>query len=228
MKIQRKIRHCPPSRWLAICLVLAATLSMAGFKQNNNRTGENDMLTEDLLQPAQLPEEYLITYEIESKSGRLIQITRGKDADGRIYFNSPTEELLFVPSGGGYQMYYADIDGNFIDLDQAVYTPKFVEETTQEFLQYAQKSSVRHSGTAKYTGDTQIAGRDCRVYEIRMKLSIFSQRYTFVIDNETGVCVEWKSAANIRGFDLTPGGNFTCIEFRTEDVRLPILDSTVL
>ncbi len=228
MEKQKRNLISKTGRYLTTGLILITALGAAGFRQITQNTGENIMLINDLLQPFKLPQEYLITYEIESQNGKLIRITRGKDAEGRIYFNSLTEEVLFIPSGRGYQMYYADIDGTFVNLDQTRYTAKFVEETTQDFLHYAQKSAIRHSATAKHIGETQVAERSGKVYEINIKLSIFSQRYTFVIDDETGICLEWKSATNISDHDLTPGGNFTCIEFQTEDIRLPISEIKIL
>lgn len=190
---------------------------------NIKDNGGKSMLVEKMLNSVKLPEQYLITYEIETNAGTLEYITKAKDAEGKIYFKAASQKLLFVPESGGYLLYHINQDGHASKVSETVYTAKYVDDTTKEFLEYARKSAVQYSGTAKYSGDTEILGRKCKLYKINMKLAIFSQEFIFVVDEETGACVEYRSVTNISKHDVPSAGNFRCIEFLTENIKLPIL-----
>ncbi len=224
-----------------LCLTLVTTLYCTGcisvFPVNNgdmqadNLPGDtqedspsDNAQEEELSDGIHFPSEYLITYEVENAYGTLYRISGGKDAQGRIYFKRQLDEILFVPTNGGYYQYYIDTGGMLIRPDNKVYTQALVDEMMQGFLEYAQKYTLYQSDTANYTDRIQIAGRDCKIYEINITTANLSQEYTFATDDETGACMEWRLASKVMNYTLPTDIGFRCTEFVTTDVELPISD----
>ena len=214
---------------IVLCLTLAMLLCCTGCAptfsiDSGNKQKPDDARKEELPDIIDFPKEYLITYEIEDAYGTLHQVSGGKDADGRVYFKRQMEELLFVPTDEGYYQYSIDTDGILTSLDNTVRTREYVEEMTEELFGYARKYTLYQSETASYIDKTQIAGRDCLVYEVNITVAALSQKYTFAVDEETGACMEWKLASKVMDHALPADIGFTCIEFVTTNVKLPIPD----
>lgn len=216
---EKKKRFIPLARCLMICFAMVTALALAGCTEGAGQSTPG--LVDNLENAVQLPKEYLITYTVENKNNTISQVTEGQDARCRIYFKSAKKELLFVPVSEGYLLYRPDQSGAFHKTDETVYT-QYVDDATKEFMDYAKKSTVQHSGAAKYMGEKNIAGRDSKVYEITMKFAIFTQKYTFAVDRETGICLEWRPSSNIDNYKLSSTGAFEIIKFQTENVTLPI------
>lgn len=177
----------------------------------------------DLLEPVKLPDEYLITYEV-MEDEQLFTVTKGQDAEGRVYFQFGDETaVLFVPADGGrYQLYAPDTDGVFAPSGGNLYTAKYVETATADFMEYAQQSTSRFNGVAVLTGTQEVAGRPCDLYTFDVTVLNFTNQYTLAIDQETGACLLWQKVTGVSGHVTSEDGSFTCTEFSTENVELPI------
>lgn len=187
-------------------------------------TSSNSITIEDLLEPVTLPSEYLITYEV-FEDEQLRTITRGRDADGRIYFSSGDEQMLFVPSSNGrYQLYEADAAGTFTLSGSNLYTAKYVETATAEFMEYAEQSTTRFNGVAAASGTQEVAGRVCDLYTFDVTVLNFTNQYTLAIDQETGACLLWQKVTGVSGYVTSENGSFQCTEFLTEQVELPAVE----
>ena len=176
----------------------------------------------DLMQPAVLPAEYSITYQVAQENGKLTEVTMERDADGYIYFASAAEELLFVPSGAGYLLYRPNLSGVFLQVDDTLYTEDYVEEATAEFQEYVQKSSLRSSQSAEFVEEQVICGRACDLYRIDMTLGAYEQDDLLAIDQETGVCMRWDIESQVDGYELSAEGSFSCVQFETENNELSV------
>ncbi|MBY9079346.1 hypothetical protein KIH86_18845 [Paenibacillus sp. HN-1] len=215
-----KLRICS-----MLITALIAVFTLAACSDPIQTNGSVANLAKNWSQSVQLPDEYLITYEAETDDGRLVEVSRGQDSEGTIYFRSGSEQMLFVPDGEGYLQFKADQDGNFIESDTNHYTKKFVNEATNDFMEYANRSAAAESGQAKFIGEKDILGRKTHVYEMTMKMPLFSQTYTFAIDTETGVCLEWQSAGKITDQEPSTKGSFESTAFKLQNVKLPIPES---
>lgn len=167
-----------------------------------------------------LPEQYSITYEIETTEGIIHTVQKTKDADGNIYFRSSEDELLFLADGGNYILYRPDEKGGFSADDQdALYNDTYVETATEEFMEYAGKSQKQFIPGMESTDEQMISGRDCDVYRIETGTGNFSVTYQFYVDEETGICLGWEEGKEISGYELEADGEvFRCTEFLTENI----------
>lgn len=93
-----------------------------------------------------------------------------------------------MPEGGAY-LRYEKKDGAFAAREDKKYSADTVRKITKAFDEYAKRSlTVWEHGV--YTGEESMLERSCDVYEITHSvLSIFSQKYEYLIDQETGVCL---------------------------------------
>lgn len=182
---------------------------------------ESNDLT-DRLEPVKLPDEYLITYEV-IEDEQIDTVTKGRDQEGRVYFRSGGEELLFVPSANGrYQEYRPDSDGKLSPFGSSLCTESYVETATAEFMEYAQQSTKRFNGIAELSGTQEIVGRLCDLYTFDVTVLNFSNQYSLAIDRETGTCLLWQQVTVVSGHVTSEGGSFACTEFFSTDVELPV------
>lgn len=172
-----------------------------------------------------LPVQYSITYAVNDGDGIISNVTRAQDADGNIYYQSGGKSTLFLLEDGAYTAYEKKADGLYINnTDGISYTQQYVDEYTNDFLEYANTSNKRHLPTVKPSGETEILGRPAANYDIAIKIINFSQNYSFDIDMETGICLRWEETTMVSGHDLgSDNPTFTCVEFLTEDVTLPAI-----
>ena len=90
------------------CSVAGTGESAAGNGTKSGVTsGSVGVGTGNAYNPVSLPEQYSITYEIESAEGIVRTVQKTKDADGNVYFRSDEEELLFLIDGDNYTLYRA-------------------------------------------------------------------------------------------------------------------------
>lgn len=79
------------------------------------------------------------------------------------------------------------------------------------------------SGDANLIGNTEIAGRSCKTYEVNMSFVNFTQSYEFAVDEETGVCLSWQTKQTISGHHLDSDQiSLVCTQFIVDNVKLPL------
>lgn len=188
--------------------------------QNIATSSSTEVGTDSHYIPLHLPEQYSITYEIESSEGVIRTIKKMKDADGNIYFRSGEDELLFLVDGDNFILYRPDEKGGFSADDQdALYNDTYVETATEEFMEYAGKSQKQFIPGMESTDEQMISGRDCDVYRIETGAGNFLVTYQFYVDEETGICLGWEEGKEISGHELEADGEvFRCTEFLTENI----------
>ncbi len=169
--------------------------------------------SESILNVVKMPEQYSITYEIESSEGVIYTIQKTKDADGNIYFRSSEEELLFLTDGNNYILYQSDGSGNFSADDRdALYNTTYVDTVTEKFMEYAEKSKKQFIPGMGSTEEQIVSGRKCAVYTVETGAANF-------VDKETGICLGWEEVKAISGHELeTDDEVFRCTEFLTENI----------
>ena len=175
-----------------------------------------------LVNPVTLPQEYLITYEaiVDEK---LHIVTKGQDAEGRIYFSSGKDEMLFVPvSNGRYELWTPDTSGTFAATDEALCTANYVDTATAEFMEYAEQSRKRYNNLDASAGTQEVAGRLCDLYVFDVTISNFTNQFTLAVDQATGACLLNKQVSAVSGYVTEASGGFECTAFTTENVRLPV------
>ncbi|MDO4296811.1 MAG: hypothetical protein Q4D90_11730 [bacterium] len=172
-----------------------------------------------------LEEPYFIEYEITDSEGNVSRIAKAEDAQGRIYYKDK-EEYLFVPEGGTY-LRYEKKDGAFAVREDKKYSADTVRKITKEFDEYARKSlTVWEHGV--YAGEESMLDRSCDVYEITHSvLSIFSQKYEYLIDQETGVCLGERNKRKLAGIEETDGESFLCTRMEVGEIDLTIEDGEI-
>lgn len=167
-----------------------------------------------------MPEQYSITYEIETTEGTIHTVKKALDSDGNIYFKSGSTELLFMKGDKHYTLYEKNADGQFVSSDSAEgYNLTYVEEATSEFSNYAQKSKNQFLPGMNSDGEKEFLGRTCLTYSIHVGAENIGVTYTFLVDEETGICLGWEEAQKVADFDLGADGEiFECTQFITEGV----------
>lgn len=165
-----------------------------------------------------LPEQYSITYEIETTEGIIHTVQKTKDADGNIYFRSSEDELLFLADGNDYILYQPDGRGSFsADNRDTLYNTDYVESATEKFMEYAEKSRKQFIPGMETTEEQIVSGRECAVYTVKTGAVNFSVTYQLYVDKETGICLGWEEEKAIGGYKLEADGEvFRCTEFLTE------------
>lgn len=175
-----------------------------------------------MVEPVTMPEVYLVTYEtiVDEK---LHTVTKGQDKDGRIYFASGKNEMLFVPvSNGRYQTWTPDENDVFVVSDDELCTANYVATTTEEFMEYAEQSRKRFNNLDALTGTQEVAGRMCDQYTFDVTVSNFTNQFTLAVDQKTGACLLSKQVTAVGGYVTDASGGFECTAFTTENVQLPV------
>ncbi|MGM9602944.1 MAG: hypothetical protein ACI3W5_15340 [Faecousia sp.] len=201
---------------LVITSVLAVAFGLtgcsAGFSGNDIAKTINESVT--------MPEQYSITYEVESASGEIHTVQKMVDSEGNTYFKDGAEELLFIKEENNYALYQKDADGCFTTKDgSAVYNSTYVKTSTAAFLTYAERSKKQFIPGMNESGEKEVLGRTCLVYSVGVGAEDTGVTYSVLVDKETGICMGWEEAKAIFGHDVgIDGENFTCTEFLTEDI----------
>lgn len=168
-----------------------------------------------------LPEQYSITYELETPEGVVTTVKKAVDAEGNVYFKSGDIEKLFIKDGKLYKLYTKDEGGNFTVLDtSASYNQTYVDNETAEFMTYAEQSKKQFIPGVKSGAEQELLGRTCLVYTIKLGGDNTNLSYFFYVDKETGICLGFESDKQIAGAELGADGQvFHCTEFLTEDIE---------
>lgn len=200
----------------AIAALSALVLSMTGC-----RSGTLD--TRRLMEDVSMPDEYLITYEIETAEGEFQTVTKGVDADGNIYYRSQEEEALFVKNGGKYAGYELSGGASGDETSTGEYNIDYVDNATARFTELVENSKSKYSGGAERIGETTVAGAVCDEYEISVTVANFTQKYNFAVSKDYDICLSWNDATSVGGYDASDGNeNFVCTEFIVENAKLPV------
>lgn len=167
------------------------------------------------------PDQYSITYEVETVEGVVRTVKKAVDADGNIYFKSSDKELLFIKNDELYTLYTKDSDGNYQATSTSeVYNQTYVDTETAAFLSYAEQSKKQFIPGMESTGEETVIGRTCYVYGVKLGSENNGVSYSFYVDKETGICLGFESNKSAAGVDLGSDGEvFRCTEFITENVE---------
>lgn len=167
----------------------------------------------------ELPVSYFISYEVSDSSGVVRTISRARDVEGNIYYQTENMELLFLMENGNY-VRYNKVDGKFVRQDGEKYRLSYVEELTKDFDEYLDKAALTADGVSTLAGEEKIAGRTCDVYSVTVQFVNFEQTFRYSIDQETGVCLRLESEKNISGVEIDGEEGFSCERFDTEEIDL--------
>ena len=146
-------------------------------------------------------------------------ISRARDVEGNIYYQTENMELLFLMENGNY-VRYNKVDGEFVRQDGEKYRLSYVEELTKDFDEYLDKAALTADGVSTLAGEEKIAGRTCDVYSVTVQFVNFEQTFRYSIDQETGVCLRLESEKNISGVEIDGEEGFSCERFDTEEIDL--------
>ena len=172
------------------------------------------------------PEEYLISYQVETETGVITTLTKGIDASGNIYYKDADDETLYALHDGKYTKYSRASDGAILADESQLFTVDYVKTATSAFAEYAGKSTMSFSGSAKSNGTGSVAGRNTNSYLISVSFANFTQEYRFEQDDVTGICLQWVSSKAVGSHDVSETtGDFICTEYIDGDVSLPISES---
>lgn len=162
-----------------------------------------------------LPEQYSITYEVETATGEVRTVRKIRDADSNVYFQSGNEEMLFIKDGDLYALYEKGSSGEYVARGiQAAYNEAYVDSVSVEFLGYAEKSKEQFIPGMESIGLEEVLGRACEVYGVKLGNDDTGISYSFYVDKETGICLGFASRKSAVGIDLGIDGEiFTCTEF---------------
>lgn len=195
---------------LVLVLALVATVAFASCDLPS---------VDDVQSLVVYPEQYSITYEVESKDGVITAVQKIVDSEGNVYFKSGEDEQLYLKDGDGYVLYRKDQSGEFVALPGSSFVKTYVDEQTKQFFEYAEMSKNQLMPTAKKQGDAEVLGRTCDVYTITVGGDKTGVKYSYYVDQTTGICLGYESGMSAVGFDLGADGEiFRCTEFVTEDV----------
>lgn len=167
----------------------------------------------------ELPDTYFISYEVSDSAGVVRTVSRARDAEGNIYYQTEDLELLFLMENGSY-VRYDRADGGFVRQDGEKYRLSYVEELTKDFDEYLDKAALTADGVSTLAGEEKIAGRTCDVYSVTVQFANFEQTFRYSVDQETGVCLRLESDKNISGVELDGAEGFSCVRFDTEQIDL--------
>lgn len=169
------------------------------------------------------PASFEIVYEVQNPDGTINTVTKAVDSSGSVYFQSGTDESLFILDGRAYTRYSPDNSGAFTqETSGTTYNEQYVAECTKEFTEFVETSGQLKMPTASYIGEMQIVGRDCDVYEISAGFASFVTIYQLAVDQETGICLGWSEETKVGDTNYDANGVvFICTEFKTENITLP-------
>lgn len=189
-----------------------------------SETGEGDTMEQDgaEITPAHLPEEFYITYEVETDEGTIETWSLARDLNGSVYYDAPGKAALFVKQDSGYVMYQENEDGELTAEEDRKYQDSYVADYVEDIMEYVEQGNIAVSGTISQTGTCEIAGRECNSYSISLNIGNFTQTFDFASDKATGVCLKWENSKNISGVELSGDGSFVCTRFETSGVSLEI------
>lgn len=174
---------------------------------------------EDVQNMVSYPEQYSITYEVTSKDGTVSMLQKVVDGEGNVYFKVGTKEELYVKDGNQYTLYAQNEDGVFEAFAGSTYVETYVEQQMAQFAKYAEMSRNQMMPTAEKSGVTEVIGRECYVYTLKVGGDKTGVRYDYYVDKETGICLGYESGMSAAGFDLGADSDvFRCTEFVTENV----------
>lgn len=183
-------------------------------------TGCDGNIAKKVNESVTIPDQYSITYEVETPVGKIKTVQKVQDSDGNVFFRSGAEELLFIKDGNLYALYEKDASGQYVARGmQAAYNAAYVDSVTAEFLNYTDRSKQKFLPGMKENGEQEILGRTCLTYSIAVGTESTGVTYSFYVDKETGICMGWDENKLASGYDLGVDGEvFCCTEFTVEDI----------
>ena len=175
---------------------------------------------EEIIGTVSLPDTYSIVYEVEEKNGVITTVGKTVDKNGNVYFQSGETELIFIKDGSNYIEYTRSSDGEFVSELGKKVDSAYVSDATAEFHGYVEQSMKKNIPTVEKMGESNILGRACEVYNVKVGIKSFNVSYTYFVDSETGVCLEYSAEMTLAGISTnTDETTFTCVEFITESVE---------
>ena len=170
--------------------------------------------------------DYSITYSYStSETDELLKSVVTRTAEG-YYMSMMGMERLFIKNGDTYDMYYPNGEEGFKKVD--FLDPITEEEIEKELYGMGSQNFMRQydlaSSDLEEEGTEMIAGRNCDKYSSKEANVAFAYKYTYWIDQETGVCM--KFTFDMAAKNMFGGMSFECTEFKTSDVKLPEHDQT--
>lgn len=124
------------SEMLALTAALAISITgcgrMAYTDDAVSKFTQGNFVLSDVMDMVTLPNQYRISYEIQSADGTITSLTKGADERGNGYFADNSGEVLYVVENGRY----LSMDDLASEHAKA-YTSTYMEQITTPFMEYA-------------------------------------------------------------------------------------------
>lgn len=160
--------------------------------------------------------EYLIEYQISNDDGTVTSISKGVDQFGNVYYKDENGEFLFVKNNVAYDEYKSQY-GAFEKTGNS-YTEKKVNELTEKFDTYAEKSREKFNGKYEKGDQVEYQGKLCTEYTLKLNIVFYTQTYTMLVEEETGICLNYYGTSKVFFFETGKSG-FECVKYETENLN---------
>ena len=127
------------------------------------------------------PDQYLIEYQVTNEDGTVTSISKGVDANGNRYYKDSSAEYLFIKNEKIYDE-YKYIDGTWTKTGNS-YTETKVNELTNSFNTYAEKSREQFNGQYEKGEEKTHLEKLCTEYTLTLKIGNFEQTYKMIVEN---------------------------------------------
>ncbi len=208
-------------------LLILSSLTLAFSMTACSRIQDHAMsIVEKTNNTVTMPEQYSITYEVQTPEEDVITlISKACDGEGNIYFSGADTELVFLNAGEGkYRLFEKGDDGSLSEsTDGKFYTADYINTATEAFIACAEQSKEQYVPGFKEAEESAVLNRTCRVFKNKIGISGMNVTYILLADKETGICLGYNEAAETGIFTSEPSKTvFTCTEFTTDHVTLPV------
>lgn len=171
-----------------------------------------------------MPAQYSITYEVQNPDHAVTLVTKSCDAKGNIYFSNGEKEMLFIKNSGEYSLYEKGSDGNFVKAPGGkLYTSDYINTAAADFTECVDQAEMQFTPGFEEAEETMLLGRTCRNFKNKIGVSGMNTTYVLQIDKESGICLGYNEVSDTGIFTSEPSETvFSCTEFITNDVNLPV------
>ena len=214
---------------LAACMLLS--LAACEFGKQEEKSGDEVMMEYDQAEMQQNLEklkndkgvliEMTVTSTETGEQTQTATITYAESKDA-FYYKNDTDEIMFDFSNPDKCVTYEkNAEGTWEKYD-TVYAESGI--TREQMEQAASAYTVvlteylgnysQFAGQMMKVTPAKIAGRDCDQFTYSMMIMGYGMEYTFCVDRETGMCLQWEMKASA-GEQGAAAAEFTCSRFET-------------
>lgn len=193
-----------------VCLVVVMCFASCGALD----------FAKQIIESVTYPGEYLIEYQITNEDGTVTSISKGVDSNGNFYYKDSSVEYLFIKNDKIYDEYQY-VDGTWTKTDNS-YTETKVNELTNGINTYAEKSREQFNGQYEKGEEKTYLEKLCTEYTLTLKIGTFEQTYKMLVENETGICLQYYGISTVGSVETQKTG-FECTKFETQNLNFASL-----